>query len=126
MLYFPESVPDSIDYPKVIPEAIRANSRIMARAPLPVIGTRGIRYLGKNLRKVAADPRRKDRYLPLYLGHIVRMQEEIGTGGAGFRFIYAAFLNEAANHIEQTLLQEASAQMTAAGDQWRRFALIAS
>lgn len=126
MLYFPEHVPESIDYAKVIPSAIRANAKIMARAPLPIIGARGIRYLGKNLRKVAADPRKGQRYLPLYLSHIVRMQEEIGTGGAGFRFIYAAFLNEAANHLEQNLLQEASAQMTAAGDEWRRFALIAS
>lgn len=126
MLYYPESVPASIDYQRVIPAAIKANSRIMANAPLPMIGTRGIRYLGKRLLKVAADPQRRERYLPLYLGHIVRMQEEIGTGGAGFRFIYAAFLNEAARYVEPNLLQEASAQMTAAGDEWRRFALIAS
>ena len=30
-----------------------------------------------------------------FLGNIVRMQEEIGTGGGGFRFMYAAFLQEA-------------------------------
>lgn len=126
MLYFPRKVPESIDYSKVIPTAIRANSRIMVNAPLPMIGIRGIRYLGKNLRKVAADAKRQKRYLALYLGHIVRMQEEIGTGGAGFRFIYAAFLNEAAELLEKDLLQEASVQMTAAGDEWRRFALVAS
>lgn len=126
MLYFPSKVPEHIDYPKVIPAAIRANSRIMGRAPLPIIGIRGIRYLGRNLLKVAADSKRQDRYLPLYLGHIVRMQEEIGTGGAGFRFIYAAFLSEAAEHLEKDLLQQASVQMTAAGDEWRRFALVAS
>ena len=28
----------------------------------------------------------------LYLAQLVRMQEEIGTGGGGFRYIYAAFL----------------------------------
>ncbi|MEX1032721.1 MAG: BtrH N-terminal domain-containing protein [Cellvibrionaceae bacterium] len=126
MLYYPEFVPEEIDYARVIPEAIKANYRIMAKAPIPVIGLRGIRYLGKNLLKVAADPRKKDKYLPLYLSHIVRMQEEIGTGGAGFRFIYAAFLNEAAQHTQRDLLQEASAKMTEAGDQWRQFALVAS
>ena len=31
----------------------------------------------------------------LYLAQLVRMQEEIGTGGGGFRYIYAAFLQEA-------------------------------
>ena len=30
------------------------------------------------------------------LGQVIRMLEEIGTGGAGFRFIYAAFLQESA------------------------------
>jgi hypothetical protein len=126
MLYYPEFVPSDIDYARAIPKAISANFRIMAKAPIPVIGIRGIRYLGKNLRKVANDPRKKDRYLRLYLSHIVRMQEEIGTGGAGFRFVYAAFLNEASRHTHTDLLQEASGKMTAAGDEWRRFALVAS
>ncbi|MGQ9427515.1 BtrH N-terminal domain-containing protein [Gilvimarinus sp. F26214L] len=126
MMYYPVSVPSDINYRKVVPQAIRANYKIMAKAPLPVIGIRGIRYLGKNLKRVAADPKRSQRYLPLYLSHIVRMQEEIGTGGAGFRFIYAAFLNQASAHVATDLLQEASAHMTAAGDEWRRFALTAS
>ncbi|MCW8196835.1 DUF4872 domain-containing protein [Proteobacteria bacterium 005FR1] len=126
MLYYPEYVPSEVDFPEAIPKAIRANFKIMAKAPIPVIGVRGIRYLGKNLQKVARDPRKKDRYLRLYLGHIVRMQEEIGTGGAGFRFVYAAFLNEASRHTHAGLLQEASAKMTEAGDEWRRFALVAS
>lgn len=126
LLYYPEVVPHEIDYATAIPKAIRANYKIMAKAPLPVIGVRGIRYLGKNLCKVARDPRKKDKYLPRYLSHIVRMQEEIGTGGAGFRFVYAAFLNEASKHTHTGLLQEASGKMTEAGDQWRHFALVAS
>lgn len=126
MLYYPEHVPQEIDYGRAIPEAIRSNYRIITKAPIPVIGIRGIRYLGKNLRKVAADPRKGQKYLRHYLSHIVRMQEEIGTGGAGFRFVYAAFLNEASAHVQKDLLQEASAKMTDAGDEWRRFALMAS
>lgn len=126
LLYYPEFVPNEIDYVTAIPKAIRANYKIMAKAPLPVIGVRGIRYLGKNLCKVAKDSRKKDKYLPRYLSHIVRMQEEIGTGGAGFRFVYAAFLNEASTHTHTDLLREASARMTEAGDEWRRFALVAS
>jgi hypothetical protein len=42
---------------------------------------------------------------------IVRMQEEIGTGGGGFRFIYAAFLQEAGRLMGSTRLEEASRMM---------------
>jgi len=126
MLYYPEHVPREVDYARAIPKAIRANYKIIAKAPIPIVGIRGIRYLGRNLRKVAADGRKGERYLSAYLGHIVRMQEEIGTGGAGFRFVYAAFLNAAAALLGSDLLQEASALMTSAGDEWRRFALVAS
>jgi predicted Zn-dependent protease len=51
------------------------------------------------------------------------MQEEIGTGGGGFRFMYAAFLQEAGQLLGSPQLHEASQMMTDAGDMWRRFAL---
>jgi len=126
LMYYPEHVPNEIDYATAIPKAIKSNYKIMAKAPIPVIGIRGIRRLGKNLIKLEKNPKKKEKYLPKYLGHIVRMQEEIGTGGAGFRFIYAAFLNQAADYLQKDLLQEASIKMTEAGDEWRQFALAAS
>ena len=51
------------------------------------------------------------------------MQEEIGTGGGGFRFLYAAFLQEAADILCMPELGDASDKMTRVGDQWRLFAL---
>ena len=54
------------------------------------------------------------------------MQEEIGTGGAGFRFLYAAFLQEAAALLGKPALQELSLQLTEIGDEWRKFALHAA
>jgi hypothetical protein len=54
------------------------------------------------------------------------MQEEIGTGGGGFRFIYAAFLQEAAVILENNTLKELAAEMTIIGDLWRDFAVNAS
>ncbi len=62
----------------------------------------------------------------LHLGHVVRMQEEIGTGGGGFRFMYAAFLQESAKELEDQSLLHSAASMTAAGDQWRHFAVMAA
>ena len=57
---------------------------------------------------------------------MVRMQEEIGTGGGGFRFIYAAFLQESAVILENEKLKELSQEMTIIGDLWRDFAVNAS
>ena len=51
------------------------------------------------------------------------MQEEIGTGGGGFRFIYGAFLQEAASILKNNTLQELSKEITDIGDAWRDFAV---
>jgi Domain of unknown function (DUF4872)/Butirosin biosynthesis protein H, N-terminal len=125
MLYYPVNTPKEIDYAEAIPTAIRWNRKTMTKAPIPIVGIRGIRYLGRKITRLGKSAER-DKYLPLYLGHIVRMQEEIGTGGAGFRFIYAAFLQEAAAKLNNPLLKEAASKLTDAGDEWRRFALQAT
>jgi hypothetical protein len=91
-------------------------------APVPIIGVKGIHFLANKLAKLERqlkDPKK----IKLFIGHIVRMQEEIGTGGAGFRFIYASFLQEAAGILSKPELQEASEMMTEVGDHWRMFAL---
>ena len=49
-----------------------------------------------------------------------------GTGGAGFRFLYAAFLQEAAALLQKPALRDLSLQLTAIGDGWRDFALHAA
>jgi len=125
LMYYPTSVPGEIDYKAVIPKAIRANYRNMMQPIFPMIGIKGIRYLGKQIIKLEKH-RDRDRYLPLYLTHIVRMQEEIGSGGAGFRFVYASFLQEAGNVLNNDALKQAAKDLTDAGDEWRRFALRAT
>jgi len=95
----------------------------MLHTPLPFVGIRGIRHVSKILRKL--DPA-KAKYNKLFIGHMVRMQEEIGTGGAGFRFLYASFLQESSKILEKPVLMDIAAELTAAGDEWRRFALFAA
>ena len=58
------------------------------------------------------------------MGHITLMQEEVGTGGGGFRYMYAAFLEEAYERLEMPVLQEACRKMTETGNLWRNFALV--
>lgn len=119
MMYSIESVPQQLDYPRLIREAIDKNVKVMTGAPLPVIGVRGIHYLAGKIERLKGTEQQQR----LFLGHIVRMQEEIGTGGAGFRFIYASFLQEAAGKLGDQSLGDASEAMTAVGDSWRGFAL---
>ena len=57
-----------------------------------------------------------EKQAALNLGQVIRMLEEIGTGGAGFRFIYAAFLQESAEILNKPWLNDLSIEMTAIGD----------
>ena len=103
---------------------IKRNVRDMLYIPGPVAGVSGIAYTGKKIKKW------KDKLGPqtagLYLAQLVRMQEEIGTGGGGFRYIYGAFLQEAhAFHPIDELL-EISKMFTESGDKWRSAAVQAA
>ena len=51
------------------------------------------------------------------------MQEEIGTGGAGFRYIYA-YSRTGRSYLQRTCISDGSEQMTAISDQWRQFAAM--
>lgn len=122
-MYFIREAPSSYDLKKAIVLAIRKTSHDMLRIPIPLFGVKGIRFLARRMRKwpKTLEPKKAS----LYLGQIVRMLEEIGTGGAGFRFIYAAFLQEAAKELNQPWLNDRSREMTEDGDRWREFAVIA-
>lgn len=122
LAYYPVHIPAKIEYERAIRKAIKKTVNMMSRTPVPVVGVGAIRGLARTLRKL---PRKhKDpRYPRLFISSIIRMQEEIGTGGAGFRFMYASFLQEAARLMQSERLDTASQDMTAAGDLWRDFAL---
>jgi hypothetical protein len=119
LMYWLDDVPQQQDWEKLIRQAVLGTTRILDGMPLPWIGIRGIQHLAKQVERL--DPAQA-KYNRLYLTHIVRMQEEIGTGGAGFRFMYASFLQEAGEKIGAAELGEASTRLTAIGDDWRQFA----
>ena len=123
LIYFPAWVPGSVDYERAIRRATVRTARRMLRAPVPYIGVRGIRSLARRL--AALPGAGKDlRYARLFVAQIIRMQEEIGTGGGGFRFLYAAFLQEAADLTGERRYDQAMQRMTQAGDAWRQFAWL--
>ena len=119
LMYWLDDVPLEQDWDRLIRKGVLATTRILNGMPLPWIGIRGIQHLADRIARL--DPAQA-KYNRLYLTHIVRMQEEIGTGGAGFRFMYASFLQEAGERLGDASLGEASARLTAIGDDWRQFA----
>jgi hypothetical protein len=122
-LYYPDNIKpiDNSLICKGIVKGIKRNIRDMIGVPGPIIGTNGINYTAKKIRiwRDKLGPKRAG----LYLGQIVRMQEEIGTGGGGFRFLYAAFLEEASNYLQDDRLIPISEQITKSGDLWRTSAV---
>ena len=92
LIYFPrtEGVGE-LPMRSAIEAGIREVVHRMFYSPPPFFGVRGIRFLGRQIAKYPRTIRDGDKH-KLYLANVVRMQEEIGTGGAGFRFLYAAFL----------------------------------
>jgi len=122
-MYYPTDVPAELPLEKAITKAIKATCRDML-APVPLVGVKGMRTVSKAIRKW---PKKVGvKKTNHYLGQIVRMQEEIGTGGGGFRFIYGAFLEEASVILNNPVLKELSKEITEIGDFWRDFAIDAS
>jgi hypothetical protein len=121
LMYYPTYIPEKIDFNSLIPKSIKWTNYMLLSAP-PPCGVRGIFYLANYIEKLGG--KRDEKYIRSLLGHIALMQEEIGTGGGGFRFLYAAFLAEAYERMEIPVLREAYRKMTEAGDLWRNFALV--
>jgi hypothetical protein len=121
-LYYIESISENYDLKTAIVKGIKHTCKDMLEIPIPLFGVKGIRYLANRMKRWPQNL--GDKKASLYLGQVVRMLEEIGTGGAGFRFIYAAFLQESAKILNQEWLNEVSKEMTLAGDKWREFATI--
>jgi hypothetical protein len=123
LLYFMTTTPPAPDWADLGQRALARTARIML-APLPLVGVRGMRMLARQIERLPlADGGESAR---LYIGNIVRMQEEIGTGGGGFRFLYASFLQELAAKTGYAALDGLAARLVEIGDRWREFALAAA
>lgn len=125
-IYFPEKRMVIIDekIKNAIKSGIKKNIFNMLHIPGNIAGVKGIKYTGKKIKKWRGKLGLKKA--GLYLAQLVRMQEEIGTGGGGFRYMYAAFLQEAYGYIPNDKLPEISDTFTKSGDLWRTAAVQAS
>lgn len=126
-MYWIDEVPKQLpDLKPLVLKAIKRNCWYMTSQPafLPFFGVNGIDYLAKQM--VNWEDKLGKRKAALNLAQIIRMLEEIGTGGAGFRFMYGAFLQQAAQITGENKFREMAERITAIGDKWRVFAADAA
>lgn len=119
-MYYPVYIPKEIHLEEAIIKGIKDTCKNML-APVPLIGVKAMRWVAKSIPKWAA--KKGTKVTNHYLGQLIRMQEEIGTGGGGFRFIYGAFLQEASVILKNPQLKDLSKEITEIGDMWRDFAV---
>jgi hypothetical protein len=121
-MYYPTHVPSDIDINAAIVRGIKKTIYEMTEIPMWFLGAKGIRHLSKKLAKWPE--KHGEKTANYYLGQLLRMQEEVGTGGAGFRFMYAAFLAEAAEKLDKPQLIDFSKKMGETANIWRQFSIM--
>lgn len=126
-MYWIDRLPEAdVDLSPLIIKAIARTCWHMLPQPkfVKIVGVNAIFNLSKRIRHwEKKDGKRK---AILHLAQVVRMLEEIGTGGAGFRFVFGAFLQEAADATGVQEFNDFSKRITVIGDLWRDFAYNAA
>ena len=124
-LFYPEYIPDNIDLETAIRKGIKKAAHDMIKLPVPFVGVKGIRKFAK---KVTGWPdlARDIDHLSHEIMKINVFLEDQGTGGAGFRFLYATFLQQAAQKLKDEQLEGMSKRMMAIGDNWRNISYFAA
>jgi hypothetical protein len=117
-MYYVKSIPPQVDYKMAVLKGIK---KVIAENTVPfwMVGVRGIRFLSRKVRKWPV--KLGDKMASRYLGQLILNQEEIGTGGCGFRYIFAAFMSEAAKILDDPKFLEFTKQVNDIAAKWREF-----
>ena len=124
-LFYPDKIPDNPPFEKAIVTGIKSACHNMLKLPVPFVGIKGIyRFADKIMDwpKLARDI----EHLSHEIMKINILLEDQGTGGAGFRYMYATFLQQASGIINNPALSEMSKRMMEIGDGWRNISYIAA
>ncbi len=125
LLFYAKKVPLQVDLKQPIIKGIKEAARMMIKMPVNFIGVKGIRLFAKKVVEWP-DIARDVEHLSHEIINISANLEERGTGGAGFRFMYASFLQEASKVLNNSELADISKQMMENGDKWRELSLHAA
>jgi len=124
-LFYPKYIPKDINYEKAIVTGIKKACFNMTKLPVPFVGIKGMRKFAKKVKdwpKIARDI----DHLSHEIMRINILLEDQGTGGAGFRYLYATFLQQAAVMLNDNQFRDMSKQMMSIGDNWRNISYFAA
>jgi len=125
LLFWPAAVPERPDLKAAVRQGISDAVFYMVKLPIPFFGVRGIRFFARKVREWPKLTRDLD-----HLSHEVMMiaviLEERGTGGGGFRYLYATFLQEAAQILGDPEVADVAKAMMENGDRWRDVSIAAA
>jgi hypothetical protein len=124
-LFYPKYIPAKIDYESAIIAGIKKASYNMLKLPVPFVGIKGMRKFGKKVKEWPKIARDID-HLSHEVMRINILLEDQGTGGGGFRYLYATFLQQSASLLNDNRLKELSKQMMEIGDNWRNISYFAA
>jgi len=125
LLFWPASIPERPDFKAAVRQGIKDAVFYMVKLPVPFFGVRGIRFFARKVQEWPKLTRDLD-----HLSHEVMMiaviLEERGTGGGGFRYLYATFLQEAAQILGDPEIADVAKAMMDNGDRWRDVSIAAA
>lgn len=125
LLFWPAAIPARPDLKAAVRQGIKDAVFYMVKLPIPFFGVRGIRFFARKVREWPKLTRDLD-----HLSHEVMMiaviLEERGTGGGGFRYLYATFLQEAARILGNPEVADVAKEMMVNGDRWRDVSIAAA
>jgi len=118
-----DKLPSDIDYNEAIIRGIKKACFYMLKIPIPFLGIKGMRMFAK---KVVEWPKfaRDIEHLSHEIMKINILLEDQGTGGAGFRYMYATFLQQASDVVAKPELRALSRELMTIGDGWREISLF--
>jgi hypothetical protein len=117
-MYYVKSIPGKIDYQTAILKGLK---KVIYENNVPfwMVGVKGIRFLSRQVRKWPV--KLGDKMASRYLGMLILIQEEIGTGGCGYRYIFGAFMKEAYRITGDDKFIEFAKQTSEVAAKWREF-----
>jgi hypothetical protein len=124
-MFYPVQVPGIIDLEGSVIKGIKATTFNMLKIPLPFLGVKGIRRFADKIVDWPDYARDADQLADKVLRIFILLEEQ-GTGGGGFRYIYASFLQESAKILNNPRFNDLSKEIMEIGDRWRELALAAS
>lgn len=93
-----QSISKEFDIKNAIIKGIKETCYKMLDIPIPLFGVKGIYFYSKRIRKYEKKYGAEKTWKTLKLH--VRISEDAGTGGSGFRYVYGNFLAQAAEYFD--------------------------